>query len=112
MKGRSEAEILREARKAINLDGRARVLRNSVGFDDVRKVHYGLGVGSADLVGFLLDGSARVFALEVKSARGRVSEEQKAWLSFVQRCGGFAAVVRSEVEALEAVERALRGGRK
>lgn len=104
----SEAVLQAKIRQAINLDGRARLVRNSVGFDAERKVRYGLGVGSADLVG-CLRGSGRLFALEVKTPEGRLSPEQLAWLGAVQRLGGFAAVVRSVPDALAALERALAG---
>ena len=103
-----EAYHLAAIKKAINNDGRARVARNSVGFDAERRVRYGLGVGSPDLVG-ILRGSGRVFCLEVKSDRGRASEEQLAWARAVRRLGGFAAVVRSEAEAMAALERAIAG---
>lgn len=104
----SERFLLAAVKKAINNDGRARVARNTVGFDEDRAVRYGLGIGSADLVG-IVRGSGRVFALEVKTDRGRTSPEQDTWLESVRRMGGFAAVVRSEEEAMSAVKRATQG---
>jgi hypothetical protein len=71
-------------------------------------VRYGLGVGGADLVG-LVDG--RFFALEVKTIRGAIRGSQRAWLDLVRRYGGFAAVVRSVEEAVDAVAACRRGER-
>lgn len=104
----TESAIQSAIRQAVNLDGRARIVRNAVGYAADTKVRYGLGVGSADLVGILV-GSGRVFALEVKTPIGRLRPEQKAWLAAVRQKGGFAAVVRSPEEALAALERALQG---
>lgn len=104
----TETTIMKKIRKAVNLDGRARLVRNNTGFDLQTKVRYGLGIGGADLVGLLRD-SGRVFAIEVKTPIGRLSAEQKAWLAAVRRFGGFAAVARSETEALAAVDRACAG---
>jgi hypothetical protein len=69
-------------------------------------VRFGLCVGSADLIG-CLDG--RFIALEVKAASGRLRPEQERWIAFVRSIRGFAAVVRSEEEALAAIERARAG---
>ncbi len=84
--------------------------RNNVGVDADRGVRYGLGVGSADLVG-LLAPAGRMLAFEVKLPRyrGRVRPEQRRWLDVVARHGGVAAVVTSPEEARALVERAVRG---
>lgn len=71
-----------------------------------RHITYGLGPGSADLIG-CLDG--RFVALEVKTPRGRVSPDQIAWMNVVRANGGFAAVVRSVEDACEAIARARKG---
>ena len=105
----SEREIQQAIRLAVQ--GPDIVLwRNNVGTAvqaDGSVVRYGLAVGSADLVGVV---AGRFFALEVKSERGRVTDEQRQWIALVQSKGGFAAVVRSVDEALAAVERCRKGG--
>lgn len=90
--------------------------RNSVGSTDEwsdderrgitsRRVSYGLGVGSADLVGILTVGPVAVWiALEVKAPRGRVRPEQAVWIEAAQRRGVCAAVVRSVDEARAVVD--------
>ena len=107
-----ETDIMRAVRKAVNLDGRALITRNNVGvgraMHDESVIRFGLGVGSPDLVG-ILRGSARGFALEIKTPVGRLSPEQRAWATAFRKHGGFCAVVRSVHEALAAVERALAG---
>lgn len=72
----------------------------------VTRVVYGLAPGSADLVGLL---AGRFVALEIKTATGRVTPAQRAWLDLVSRSGGFAAVVRSVEEAHAAVARCRAG---
>lgn len=52
---------------------------------------------------------ARFFALEVKTPRGRLTDEQTLFLNLVRSRGGFAACVRSVAEARAALERARRG---
>lgn len=73
-----------------------------------RYVRYGLQKGSADLIG-LLAPQGRLLALEVKTPRGRLSEEQKLFLELVRGMGGFACVVTSAAEALLAIDRAKAG---
>lgn len=85
------------------------------------RMRTGLAVGSSDLVGIVtllarhhLAGVepirlGRFFALEVKTGTGRTSPEQRMWLELVRSKGGFAAVVRSVEDAVEAVQRAREG---
>ena len=104
-------EVLAPVRAALVRTGKVLLWRNNTGvarYEDA-KVVYGLGKGSPDLVG-MLRGSGRLFAIEVKSARGRVSNHQAQWHAVVRSAGGFVAVVRSVDEALEALVRALAGG--
>lgn len=125
-----ESPLLHAIRAALAREPGVTIWRNNVGVDTSRGVRYGLGVGSADLVGLVvvhcptcnaphsspacLSGLharalGRFFALEVKTAAGRLSREQKIWQGAVTHAGGFSAVVRSVDEALAALERARRG---
>jgi hypothetical protein len=109
----SESVILHAVRAALLSDGRVMLWRNNTGADTVEAKHtmprrfirYGLGKGSADLVG-LVRGSARFVTFEIKSEHGRVSREQQLWGTAVRAAGGFYAVVRSVEEALRALEEA------
>lgn len=65
---------------------------------DARMVPYGLCVGGADLLGVAPDG--RFLAVEVKTATGRVSKEQKRFIDAVNRAGGLAGVARSVEDAI------------
>ena len=69
---------------------------------------FGLSPGSSDLVGILAP-SGRWVALEVKTGTGRAEKDQKLFIDLVRRLGGFAAVVRSELDAVEAIARARAG---
>lgn len=79
-----------------------RVWRNNVGqLRDARgiPITYGLGKGSADLIGFVFP-TGQFLAVEIKTPEGRLSDEQKAWLATVRDRNGIAVVLRS-VEAAE-----------
>lgn len=84
--------------------------RNQVGRTQhgTQHVTYGLCRGSSDLIGILAP-TGRIIALEIKTPKGRTSPEQDLFLELIRNKGGFAAVVRSPEEALEAIERARRG---
>lgn len=107
----NEGQIQDAIRLALTDEPGLVVWRNNTGVAEHRgaRVRYGLAVGSADLIG-CLDG--RFIALEVKTAVGRTSPEQRMWLDLVRRNGGFAAVVRSVDEARGAIARARTGAKE
>jgi hypothetical protein len=111
-----EAQLQDEIRLALGQLEGVVVWRNNVGVGRVgvhgTPVRYGLAVGSADLVGLVRmpDGTGRFLAIEVKTARGVVSDEQARWLRLVRGLGGYAVVVRSVEDAIAAVEAARRTG--
>ncbi len=84
------------------------IWRSNTGVDIARGVRYGLGIGSADLIG-ILHASGRFVAFEVKSPTGRQSADQRRWAESVRRAGGFYALVRSPNAALDALARAVAG---
>lgn len=96
---------MREIRLAVCETGRATLWRNSSGFDKTIRVKYGLGDGGADLIGFVFK-TGKFFALEVKTPTGTLQENQRLWIEFVNRNGGFARVARSVEDALAALKEA------
>lgn len=89
---------------------------------DVRPIIAGLGTGSADIVGIVMmwhppgaGNFGRAFALEVKLPSdgrlrgGTLDADQVRWLRIFRKFGGFAAVVRSELEARDAIVRCRAG---
>ena len=71
---------------------------------NARRVSFGLTPGSSDLIGLRRvlitpdmagDVIGQFVSIEVKSERGRLTAQQKAWLEMVRRFGGFGAVARS-----------------
>jgi len=106
----SEQELQQRIRLELGR-GPVRLWRNNVGAlrdERGRLVTYGLCKGSSDLIGLrqLLIGPEHlgqvlaVFtALEVKTATGRLSEEQRRFLQLVISSGGLAGVVRSVADA-------------
>lgn len=65
------------------------------------RVQFGLGTGSADIIGILSDG--RFFALEAKLPKGKLTGEQVAWGNAVLRANGFWAVIHSPEAAISLV---------
>ena len=95
--------------------GPVRLHRNNTGTlrdANGRPVQFGLAKGSADLIGWttrtitpgMVGQQVAVFtSIEVKTATGRVSPEQRQWLDAVQTAGGIAGVARSVDDALRIV---------
>ena len=74
-----------------------------------RRTQFGLCVGSSDLIGWRalvitpeMGGRriARFLALEVKTATGKTTTDQKRFIDAVRAAGGLAGVVRSADEAV------------
>lgn len=109
----SEGAIQDAIRLALSDEPGLVLWRNNVGVAEhygkrgVTFTRYGLAPGSADLVGVL---NGRFFALEVKTATGRVGAEQRLWMNLVRSVGGFAAVARSVEDARAAVVAARAEG--
>ena len=100
----NESNILRRCLLAASKKG-WRLFRNNVGFDPIRKIHYGLQKGSSDLIGLrpvtitedmVGQTIAQFVAVECKTAKGQTSKEQDVFLDFINRAGGHAIVARSE----------------
>lgn len=59
--------------------------------------------GVSDIVGILSGGT--LLAIEVKTATGRVSPEQKAFLAAINNMGGIAFVARSVNDVKESLDK-------
>lgn len=106
----SEQQTQQEIRLALSR-GDTRLWRNNTGtlYDrQGRPVQFGLCKGSSDLIGLRsimvgpehLGQRLAVFAaIEVKSAAGRATAEQAAFIEQVQAMGGLAGVARSVSDA-------------
>lgn len=75
-------------------------------------VRYGLGIGTSDLIGWrteIIGGQrvARFVAVECKSEKGRLTDEQAAFLATVRQAGGLAIEARSVEDAEIALRRAV-----
>jgi len=128
-----EGDLMRRIRSALSRERDVVILRNNVGaLRDERgvKVTYGLGVGSADLVGSLAvhvrggfpagpdawswhDGLAsrwiaRSLAVEVKRPGEKPTPEQVAWQEAMRRAGWVVGICTSPEEALDLIRRARR----
>ncbi len=97
----SEANVQKQIMMALSEAG-AIVWRNNTGVlkdANGRPVKFGLCVGSSDLIGICPDG--RFLAVEVKAAKGRVTDAQERFISAVRRMGGRAGVARDVQDALD-----------
>jgi hypothetical protein len=110
-----EGRILHDIRLALGREPDLVLWRLGAGVTVDKKTgkHYraGLVPGAADLIGILAPSGRRwglFFALEVKTARSRLSPQQKLWGELVTRMGGFYRVVRSVDEARAALDDARR----
>jgi hypothetical protein len=103
LEGDIQKLIAREATK----DPKVRVFRNQVGAyrsPDGRFINFGLAKGSSDLIGFktvtitqdMVGKDIAVFlSIEVKTPKGKLTDEQKHWLQFIKDKGGIAFVART-----------------
>ena len=106
----SEQHIQQHIRLACST-GLVRLFRNNTGVlrdQHGRPVSFGLCKGSADLIGWttrtitadMVGQQVAVFtSIEVKTASGRLTPEQRQWLAAVEDAGGIAGVARSVADA-------------
>lgn len=112
----AETTLQQQIRLALGTRTDLRLFRNQVGqLPDPRTgrpVQFGLARGSADLIGWrtikvtpeMVGQRIAIFtSIEVKTATGRISPAQQAWLGAVRTAGGIAGVARSVRDANEIV---------
>lgn len=103
-----ESDFMGAIRDALCKCG-ALIWRNNSGiatWESGQRTRYGLGIGSADLVGLF---RGRFVAVEVKAARGAVSPDQVAWRRAVEQAGGLYVLARVGETSLEDVVHAVVG---
>ena len=99
----TEGELQDKIRLALGRIPGLVLWRNNIGRTQSAKgwIWYGVGnPGGADLIGCYL---GRFVAIEVKTATGRQSPEQRDWQGVVERAGGVYLLVRSVEEAVKLV---------
>lgn len=100
-----ESSALHAIRAALAERPDVLIHRNNTGVDLARGVRYGLGVGSADLVGCVtVCGVAVALHVEVKSPTGRLSREQRLQAEALRARGAIAFVATSPEDALSNLE--------
>ena len=112
-----ETKIQQEIRLGLGTRQDVRLFRNQVGqLPDPRTgrpVQFGLAKGSADLVGWktvtitpdMVGQEVAVFtSIEVKTAKGRATQYQQAWMNCVEKAGGIAGIARSTEDARKIVD--------
>ena len=112
----AETDLQQRIRLALGTRSDLRIFRNQVGqLPDPRTgrpVQFGLARGSADLIGWrtvvitpeMVGQRVAVFtSIEVKTPTGRLTPQQRHWLSAVMAAGGIAGVARSVADALQIV---------
>lgn len=111
----NEATIMKEIQIAVSKLGH-RVFRNNSGKlknDRGQYVHYGLGNGTSDLIGWttvtitpeMVGKKVAIFtAVEVKTEKGKVSDDQDTFIWRVNIAGGIAFVARSSDDAVHKIK--------
>lgn len=106
-----ETAIQKAVMLAIGSQPNTRIFRNNCGVahhKDGSRVVYGLCPGSSDLIGWRTititadmvgHKFAQFTAIEVKTATGRISQQQDNFIRVINSAGGLAAVIRSPAEA-------------
>lgn len=95
--------IIKDQVRAIFIGTPVVVWNHPTGYAKLERVTYGL-VGSSDLIGLLPGG--RFLAIEVKTATGTQSKEQRNFQQMIERLGGLYILARSGAEARAAIEAA------
>jgi hypothetical protein len=107
----NEAEIMRRVQLALGSRDDVRIWRSSTGvaraLDAPERIQRFGQAGAADLTGILRGG--RRLEVEVKSERGRLQANQRAYGQMITTFGGVYLVVRNVDEAVAAVEAAIAG---
>lgn len=75
----------------------------SVTIANPRLIEFGLRKGSADIIGWMSDG--RFLAVEVKTTKGRRSEDQIKFIDRVNAAGGVGFFATSAEEAVKEVRK-------
>lgn len=112
-----ETQIQQQIRLAVGQRSDLRLFRNNTGsLPDPRTgrpIQFGLAKGSADLIGIkqvtitpemVGQTIGQFVSLEVKTPTGRVTPQQRNWLTMIRKFGGLAGVVRSVSDALQIFE--------
>lgn len=110
----AETTLQQHIRLAVGQRSDVRLFRNNTGtLPDPRTgrpIQFGLARGSADLIGIkqvtitpdMVGQTIGVFtSIEVKTPTGRVTPQQRNWLTMVRKLGGIAGVARSIRDANE-----------
>lgn len=110
----AETTLQQHIRLAVGQRSDVRLFRNNTGtLPDPRTgrpIQFGLARGSADLIGIkqvtitpdMVGQTIGVFtSIEVKTPTGRVTPEQRNWLTMVRKLGGIAGIARSTRDANE-----------
>lgn len=110
----AETTLQQHIRLAVGQRSDVRLFRNNTGtLPDPRTgrpIQFGLARGSADLIGIkqvtitpdMVGQTIGVFtSIEVKTPTGRVTPQQRNWLTMVRKLGGIAGIARSTRDANE-----------
>jgi VRR-NUC domain len=115
MPSNPETLIQKNIITSLNQHPKIRLFRNQVGAIDLgggRLMRFGMGTGSSDLIGYITikitpdmvgQEIAQFCGIEVKTAKGKVTELQQAFIDRVNAAGGVAGVAHSVTEALRII---------
>jgi hypothetical protein len=102
----TESQLQDQIRLALGREPDVLLYRNNCGVAEAHghKIRFGVGnPGGADLIGIF---RGRFLAIEVKTAAGRQSDDQRRFQQLVERRGGIYLLARSVDDALAWLTRA------
>lgn len=123
MAANAETDLQQRIRLALGLLPDLRLWRNNSGkLPDPRTgrwVQFGVASpGGSDLIGYrtveitpdMVGRKVAIFtALEIKTATGRATPEQRRFIDHIRAAGGISAIVRTTADALRIATEAFRG---
>lgn len=98
-------KLVNEILLAVGSMPQCRVWPRAVGFDRMKKIKYGI-VGESDIDGIMMPNGRRI-SIEVKTGTGKLSKEQLAWRTMIEKFGGLYIEARSLEQVLTEVKAAL-----
>jgi hypothetical protein len=93
-------KLLDEILLAIGSCPDIRVWKRVVGFDEKRKIHYGIK-GESDIDGIKMGGQR--ICIEVKTGNAVQTKEQKVFQAMIEKFGGLYILARSVEDALNGI---------
>lgn len=105
VRNKAHEELIDQILLAVGSSPRIRLWKRPVGFDESRRIKYGIK-GEADLQGIIAP-HGRALAIECKTGSAVLNSDQKKWRAMFERFGGMYIEARSVDQVLTDLEMRL-----